>query len=101
MKKKFLDNQVMESAAKQIERDWKNQKIESAKLSQEDLLLIKNNLIKGEKMMQLEFNVVVVEGDFHRTEIKSYEGFFLVTEQLNFFGKPKMQKTNYYKIIRK
>lgn len=101
MKKKFLDNQVMESVAKQVERDWSNQKIHSLSLSEKDLLLIKDNLIKGEKMMQIEHDQVVVESDFHRTSIESYEEFFLITEQLNFFGKPKMQKTNYYKIIRK
>jgi hypothetical protein len=62
------------------------------------MIKLKENLIKGESLSQIEFNEAVVESDFHRTSIVKYEGFYLVEERINFFGKPKQQKTNYYKI---
>lgn len=101
MRKKFLNNQIPFSTAVEVNRDFKKGVINAEAITEDDKKMIKDNVIKGEVLGMVDFNIAVVESNFHRTEIKKYDKYFLITEQLNFFGEFKMQKTNYYKIIRK
>lgn len=100
MKKKFLNNQVAFNTMMDVNRDWKTGKIEAGKITEEDKEVIKNNLIKGERISYIDFNTVVIETDCHRTEIKKYGGFWAVTEAINFFASAFHQVTNYYKLKR-
>ena len=100
MKKKFLNNQVAFNTMMDVNRDWKTGKVEAKKFTEEDKEFIRKNLIKGEKIGLIDFNTAVIETDCHRTEIKKYEGFWTVTEAINFFASAFHQATNYYKLKR-
>ena len=100
MKKRFLNNQVAFNAVMDVNRDWKTGKVEAKAFTEEDKEVIKKNFIKGESLGYVDFNTAVVETDCHRTEIKKYDGFWIVTESINFFASAFHQATNYYKLKR-